>query len=161
MGRILQPDVDFDLQLFSSGAGLNYVNKQLGPVCSPVSGGGTIDSGATAQEARHFSKWVFQLIDPTGDPTTTLVGWSVAFYGTIDPRACNRLTLPVGSTAPLSSWIQIEAPSPAGSTPAWYNPITQFGQALFSPTPWVAIRWLATCTSAATGAFQVQVESVP
>ena len=178
MRRIYTPDAfkiptgngwDFDLQQFTgSGAGLNYVNKvfltpQGQPLMfSPISGGGTIDSGVQCAEARHFTKWLIHLIALNGDPTTALTGWEVVLYGTADGRAVQRPPLPTsGATLPASSWCKIVAPSAEGSTPIWYNPIEDYGQALYTPVPWVAIKCIATCASGATGSFAVQVEAVP
>lgn len=176
MRRIYTPDAfkiptgngwDFDLQQFTgSGAGLNAVTKILGRCAAATSA--TYDSaimyGPLMWEGAYFSKTSFQLLaqDGTTDP---LSGWSVLFYGTHDYRALlmnqsPRIEVTEGFVLPDTSWAEIPAPSPEGSTPVWYNPMTDFGQVLFSPEPWIAVRFVATATSA-TGDIAITCTRIP
>lgn len=100
-------------------------------------------------EAFAFSKWLFQLTSNA----TSISGWSVAFYGTIDMGAyysTRSVKLPgygSGYTFPSQSWCFLESPS-GSSGGQWPNPITTLGVMLYVPIPLVAVRVVATATSA-------------
>ena len=160
---------DFDLQQFAgSGAGLNFANKVL--LRCAASASATYDSatqyGPLMWEAAFFSKTSIQLI-ALGE-TTAITGWSVTCYGTHDFRALGMSQsppkgVPAGFTLPSTSWVPIAAPESEDASPdafAWSNPLTGFGQSLFSPEPWVAIRVVATATSA-TGDIAVIATRTP
>ena len=167
--RIYKPgDKEFDLQLFAgSGAGLNYVNKVLLRCAAAASG--AIDSavlyGPLMWEAAFYSKTSFQIIAQDG--TTSISGWSVACYGTHDLRALlmnqspnvDPASVPAGFTLPTTSWVEIALPQ-SETTPTWTNPIVDFGVSAFSPEPWVAVRVVATPTSA-TGDIAVICSRIP
>lgn len=143
----------------ASGAGLNRVGARGGKLLLTAAGDGTYDSGIVMTEAFGFSKWNFQITATTSAAPT---GWSVTFYGTIDPQAydLNDLYFEGGWTTnpltllPASSWVPIPAPETEDTSPdafAWHNPITATGQALYSNAPWVAIRAVAIGSSSQGG----------
>jgi hypothetical protein len=167
MSRILRPN-DMDLQLFAgSGAGLNRVNKVV-LRCAAASSA-TYDSGPVLWEAAYFSKTGAQLICLTG--TTSISGWSVACYGTYDERALleeqspppdiqyNPNNPPTGFTFPTTSWVQWALPQ-TETAPTWKNPIVALGQSAFSPEPFVAVRFVATASSA-TGDIAIVCVRIP
>lgn len=167
MRRIYKPsDEDlFDLQLFAgSGAGLNYVAKVVAKWAAKSSG--TYDTGPiVVPEGVFFSKTGAQLICQSG--TSSISGWSVACYGTYDYRAylaslennVDPEAIPSGFTFPTTSWVEWAMPQ-SETSPTWSNPLTGLGQSAFSPEPWVALRFVATCTSA-TGDIAVAVVRIP
>ena len=167
MRRIYKPtDEDlFDLQLFAgSGAGLNYVAEVAARWAAKSTG--TYDTGPIlAPAGSFFSKTGAQLLAQTG--TSSITGWSVACYGTYDYRAylmslennVDPNAIPAGFTLPTTSWVEWSLPQ-SETSPTWHNPLTDFGQSAFSPEPWVAIRFVATCTSA-TGDIAIAVVRIP
>ena len=170
MRKLYKPHWEFDPQLFSggSGAGLNLVGPFGGVkmlLCGGDSSGGPFDSGICMVEGIGFSKWFFQLIALPG--TTSITGWSVEYYMTIDPMAkiltregFQNGTIETNKYAlPSTSWVPIVALSPE-SGGQWYNPMTDFGQGLYSPVPAVAVRCVAT-SSSGTGDFYVAGFATP
>jgi hypothetical protein len=156
---------DFDLQQFTgSGAGLNYDAQIVARWAAKASG--TYDTGPVlAPASSFFSKTGAQIIAQTG--TTAITGWSVACYGTYDFRAylmslennVDPFAIPPGFTLPGTSWVQWALPQ-SETTPTWANPLTGFGVSAFSPEPWVAVRFVATCTSA-SGDIAIAVVRIP
>jgi hypothetical protein len=144
-----------------SGAGLNYANKLLLRCAAATSA--TYDSGIALTEAAFFSKTSFQII--ALGSTSTISGWSVACYGTHDIRALylaegvSSPDTPPGFTLPATSWVEVALPQ-TETTPTWANPITAFGVTAFSPEPWVAVRVVATATSA-SGDIAVICSRIP
>jgi hypothetical protein len=146
-----------------SGAGLNYGAKVVARWAAKASG--TYDTGPVAWEASFFSKTGAQLLAQNG--TTDISGWSVACYGTYDYRALlmnttpvvDQQAIPAGFTLPASSWVQWAMPQ-SETTPTWANPLVAFGVSAYSPEPWVAVRFVATCTSA-TGDIAVTLVRIP
>jgi len=158
-------DWEFDCQLFAgSGAGLNYVAEIAARWAAKASG--TYDTGPILAPAGvFFSKTGAQLLAQTG--TSAITGWSVACYGTYDYRAylmslennVDPEAIPPGFTLPTTSWVQWALPQ-SETTPTWTNPLVALGTSAFSPEPWVAVRFVATCTSA-TGDIAVAVVRIP
>lgn len=149
----------------ASGAGLNVVTKVL-MKCAAVAGSydSNVLKGPLMWEGAFFSKTSIQLLPQSG--TTSISGWSVACYGTHDYRALLMNQSPIielepGFVLPVTSWSEIPAPSPEGSTPVWYNPLTDLGQTLFSPEPWVAIRVVATAASGVSGDIAIIAVRIP
>lgn len=147
-----------------SGAGLNYVAEVVARWAAKASG--TYDTGpVVAPAGSFFSKTGAQLLAQSG--TTSITGWSVACYGTYDYRAflmaqannVDGFAIPPGFTLPTTSWVQWALPQ-SETTPTWTNPIVAFGTSAFSPEPWVAVRFVATCTSA-TGDIAVALVRIP
>lgn len=105
-------------------------------------------------EAIGFSKWMFQYKSFT---STAPSGWTVTVYGTIDYQAYdnNQATIQFGNNASsdpeyatfdTNNWVPIPAPSTEDTSPdayAWHNPLTAAGQALYSSSPWAAVRVVA------------------
>lgn len=162
MRHIVKPGW-FDLQQFGgSGAGLNYVAEVVARWAAKASG--TYDTGPLLVPAGvFFSKTGAQLLAQTG--TSSINGWSVACYGTYDYRAYLASLsppppeIPAGFTLPTTSWVQWALPQ-TETTPTWTNPIVALGVSAFSPEPWVAVRFVATCTSA-TGDIAIAVVRIP
>lgn len=147
-----------------SGAGLNYVATVAARWAAKASG--TYDSGPiTAPAGSFFSKTGAQIIAQTG--TSSISGWSVACYGTYDYRALlmsmennvDPSAVPPGFTLPASSWVQWALPQ-SETAPTWANPLTDFGMSAFSPEPWVAVRFVATCTTA-SGDIAIALVRIP
>jgi hypothetical protein len=150
-----------------SGAGLNYAVKVLLKCAAATSE--VYDSavlyGPLLWEAAFFSKTSFQIL--AQGATATMSGWSVACYGTHDYRAylmnqspnVDPAAIPPGFTLPDTSWVKIALPQ-SETTPTWTNPIVAFGVTAFSPEPWVAVRVVATATSA-TGDIAITCTRIP
>ena len=147
-----------------SGAGLNYVNVQALYVGATT--GGTYDSGIVAcADGTFFSKSSIQLITDSD----SISGWSVTCYGTHDIRALYQARgypteyAAENFTFPTTSWVPIAAPESEDASPdayAWSNPLTDIGQSLFSPEPWVALRVEATADDA-SGSIAVIITRIP
>jgi hypothetical protein len=164
------PTWDFDLQLFSSGAGQNRYSKTiltlrttavaLSNTAALTAYGviGVNDSGAVAQEAKDFTKPVFTLIGNAGVPA----GWVIQLWGTNDPLAYAAWTDGIqGKTnpavLPASSWVPLDEPATSGTNA---NPMTQSAP-LFRPQgPWNAYRATVTTVGTNDGAY-VTLEVVP
>jgi hypothetical protein len=144
-----------------SGAGLNYAARVVMRCAAATSK--VYDTGPILWEAGFFSKTGAQILCQGG--TSSISGWSVACYGTYDYRALlmNQSPpppeIPAGFTFPTTSWVQWAMPQ-SETTPTWTNPIIALGTSAFSPEPWVAVRFVATCTSA-TGDIAVAVVRIP
>jgi len=152
----------------ASGAGLNRVGARGGKLLVQCTGDGTYDSGIVMPEAIGFTKWLFQFVKLG---TTSVTGWSVTIYGTIDPAAydLNDQYLQGGWTTnpltqlPTTSWVPIPAPSTEDTAPdayAWANPLTATTSALYTNAPWVAVRAVAVGSGSA-GAISVYGFAVP
>ena len=170
MRRIYNPDEfkiptgngwDFDLQQFvGSGAGLNKAIKIVLKCAASTSA--VYDSGPVLWEAAFFSKTSAQILCQEG--TSAISGWSVACYGTHDYRALlmNQdppIEVGAGFTLPTTSWAEWALPQ-SETTPTWTNPIVALGVTAFSPEPWVAVRFVATATSA-TGDIAITCTRIP
>ena len=161
------PTWDFDLQLFSSGAGQNRFSATVLTLRTTatalaedqaVVAYGTIgvnDTGMIANEAKDFTKPVFSLIGASA-------GWVITCWGTNDPLAYAAWTDGIqGKTSPAvlpaSSWVKLDEPSTSGNNS---NPMTSAAP-LFRPQgPWNAYRATVTTVGTADGA-SVTLEVVP
>lgn len=148
-----------------SGAGLNYVARVLMKCAASASAvyDSNVRSGPLLWEAAFYSKTSIHIIPQSG--TTSISGWSVACYGTMDYRALLMSQsppapeIPAGFTLPTTSWVEMAMPQ-SETTPTWANPIITLGVSAFSPEPWVAIRVVATAASA-TGDIAIIAVRIP
>lgn len=154
-----------------SGAGLNRSQSVILPACaaatsavydSLVFGDTRYPLGPKMWEAAGFTKWGFQIITSEA----TISGWSVAIFGTFDMRAYWMMQspsgLPPGFVLPASSWFELPSPETETTDDVfdWHNPLTGLNQGLYCSAPLVAVRAIATATSA-TGDITVIGFAVP
>jgi hypothetical protein len=72
----------------------------------------------------------------------------------VDPVAT-----PPGFVLPATSWVEWALPQ-SETTPTWANPLIALGTSAFSPEPWVAVRFVATATSA-SGDIAITCTRIP
>lgn len=116
-----------------------------GPNLAPTFGYGAtpiaaaVDTGPIlAQQASGWRNWVLSFIIAAGAGT----GYTVTWYGTIDPATAYGVPATAAYGASAANWIQLPAPAveTTGDTSLWTNPQTVANTAVYCNAPFVAIR---------------------
>jgi len=146
--------------MFGSEAGLVRIDKLILTTSAALA-----DSGPTCLEAKAWRNWTFTL-------EGTFTGYSVAIYGTNDPKTAG--TLPGTATPPFpgdaggsfaitptqSNWFLIPAEAIQSGTGTETNPLIATAASLSYDRPLLAVRAVAT-GSGQTGTVSVRVAAVP